>query len=103
MPYWAVLLCLVTGPPGLTTDVPWPNRILEDLVKNFQSHLDKLKWRELRLYVRNWPFLIRIATDVYCSASILRSSHRHWFNHSRVHAFTAFIVCKCFGRTGGLL
>jgi hypothetical protein len=51
MPYWAVLLCLVTGPTDVETDVPWPNKVLEDLVKNFQSYLDKLKWRELRLYV----------------------------------------------------
>jgi hypothetical protein len=51
MPYWAVLLCLVIGPKDVETDVPWPNKILEDLVKNFQSYLDKLKWRELRHYV----------------------------------------------------
>jgi hypothetical protein len=53
MPYWATLLSIVTGPEGVTTDLAWPNKIMEDLVKSFQTQLDRLKWRELRLYVRS--------------------------------------------------
>ncbi|KAG8833852.1 hypothetical protein FRC17_009969 [Serendipita sp. 399] len=57
MPLWAVLLTLVVGPEGLETDTPWPNRICNDLVRGFQAFLDKLKWREIRLYLQFFAHL----------------------------------------------
>jgi hypothetical protein len=52
MPYWATLLTLVNGPEQADEEIPWSNKVLDGLVKAFQASLDKLKWRDLRLYVR---------------------------------------------------
>lgn len=52
MPLWATLLMLVSAPPLEEPDTEWRHAILEDLVKKFQGFLDKLKWREIRLFVR---------------------------------------------------
>ncbi|KAG8818678.1 hypothetical protein FRC19_010401 [Serendipita sp. 401] len=60
MPFWATLLTLVIGPEGLETDVPWPNRICSDLVRGFQAQLDKLRWREIRLYLQFFGHLAAI-------------------------------------------
>ncbi|PVF94764.1 hypothetical protein CPB86DRAFT_788751 [Serendipita vermifera] len=60
MPYWATLLTLVTGPEQADTEAPWSNKILDGLVKAFQASLDKLKWRDLRLYTHFFAHLTTI-------------------------------------------
>lgn len=60
MPYWAALLCLVKGPEGATVDTPWPNKLCEDIVKGFQTQLDKLHWRDIRLYMHFFAHLTTI-------------------------------------------
>jgi hypothetical protein len=45
-----VLLPLITE-EEVESEVSLPTKILDDLVKTYQGYLDKLKWREIRLFV----------------------------------------------------
>ncbi|KIM25191.1 hypothetical protein M408DRAFT_331298 [Serendipita vermifera MAFF 305830] len=107
MPYWAVLLSLVTGPTNVESDVPWPNKILEDLVKNFQSYLDKLKWRELRLYLQFFAHLTVIGLITPESMLSQLSSFANVLDEPGVSYERAAMAAICVGeallRAGSVL
>lgn len=58
IPHYAALLRFLHFPTnGLEFPESFGKQVLDDLWKAFQAFLDKLMWREVRLFVRTFPLV----------------------------------------------